>query len=197
MLFVGALLFMLGSVTWYITAYFWVQELMVDYMLGILGKAKATVSGDNVEVHQKLDDILASVSEDSHTNMIGCCRKLLFPLHTPRLIIPSCLYFLVWVCFFTLIFVGASKGGDVLICSRDTETGALFTITSAVIIFGNVASNLMNLPVVLVGGVWCLIVLGCTLLLFMLIVAFILLFIAAALPVLVLVLLVLFVFHQD
>ena len=193
MLVVGGLIFMLGSVTWYITAYFWIQELLVHYMLGVVHKAKAAVPHKDKDTHQKLNTLLVAVLEDRCNDSIGCCRKLLFPLHTPRLILPSCLYFLAWASFIALIFFGASEGGEVVICSRSTETGDLFSIKSAVIIFGNIASNLINLPVVLVGGVWCLIALVCGLLLFLLLMAFLMIFLVAALP---LVLLALYVCHD-
>lgn len=193
MLVVGALIFMLGSVTWYITAYFWVQEVLVHYMLGVVHKVKATIPHEDKDTHQKLDTLLEAVLEDRRTDTINCCRKLLFPLHTPRLILPSCLYFLAWISFFVLIFVGVSKGGDMVICSRNTETGALFSVKSAVIIFGNIASNLTNLPVVLVGGIWCLIAVVCGLLLFLLLLAFLAILLAAGLP---LVLFALYVCHD-
>ena len=195
MLVVGALLFMLGSVTWSITAYVWIQEFFLHYMLGIIHKLKAATSTE--EKSATLDRVLASVpEEDRRSDVGGCCRKLLFPLHTPRLILPSCLYFLTWLTFFVLIFLGADKDGDMVICSRDMETDSLFTTFSAIIIFGNVASNLMNLPVVLVGAIWSTIALVCLLLLLLLLVCFLLLLLAAGLPVL-LVMFLVFCLCQD
>ncbi len=171
MIVLGFIVPLAGTFTFFIPTYFWAQEFPIDFMVTMLTALKKRsllkIKDGAEQTVKELEELLQNIKRTLTAHKENLCRKIIFPLLTPHLVILSCIYDVVLLFFAIFYFFGRLESGEYVFCHTLSNYTESLNITSAYdygdelgavwwiyYVVGVGLVNIANIIVVLIGLFW-------------------------------------------